>query len=310
MRKTVLNKKSRKILNIIRNQYFISSFLRVALRPVQRVCCTINQQIRMKVWANGATVTYDDIRVCFPKSVGVLYCTNISWRMIRYFLERSNTFFDIGANIGFYSVLAKKVKPGIEVFSYEPIRGIFKKNIAFHSANNLTETGHIVNAAIGEIDGEVEIYLPTAGESLEEETTATLRRDSWQFNKEHLTYKVYSIPLDKVLSRYKSSEKVFIKIDVEDYESGVFRSGARMLPVVKPVIVCEILPREHGNQETINIIESYGYIAFGISSDGLVKFSAQDFIGPRTFTDFLLLHNSIAPQLNYIDYRNLGTIIW
>ena len=280
----------------------------------------IDTQIKMKVWANGTTVTYDGVGIRFPKNIGVSYCSAIywndvdgfepnTWRIIRHFLERSDRFIDIGSNIGFYSVLASKVNAKLDIAAYEPVPSIFKKNLEFHKVNNL-QYEHIENAAIGEFDGDVEIYLPIDSRYLEEQTTATLRKDSWQFSKEHETFKVRSIPLDKVLGECKASDKLFIKIDVEDYESGVFKSGAMSLSSLKPAIVCEILPRDHGNQETIKIIEGYGYIAFGISSDGLLRFSAKDFIGPRNFTDFLLLHNSVAPNLNFLSYRNIGTINW
>lgn len=106
------------------------------------------------------------------------------------------------------------------------------------------------------------------------------------------------------------SDKIFIKIDVEDYESGVFMGATETFHSVRPVIVCEILPRSHGNKETIEILESNGYIAFGIAVDGLIKFSKNDFVGPRGFTDFLLMHNSIAPDLNYVSYDDINQIKW
>lgn len=311
---------NKQMFNSIRNQYLISKALRMALRPVQRLCHAVDRQIKIKVWANGENVTYDNLNIKFPKNIGTSYCSSIywndvngfepdTWRVIRYFLGRAKTFIDIGSNIGFYSVLAKTLYPSIDIISYEPIPSIFAKNIDFHKANHL-DSDHIKNAAIGEVDGKVEIYLPTVSESLEEQTTATLRKDSWQFSKEHTTFKVSSIPLDNVLMKYHPSDKIFIKIDVEDYESGVLKSGSVYLRELKPIIVCEILPRDHGNQETINILDGCDYVAYGIASDGLVKFSAKDFAGPRTIRDFLLLHNSIAPSLNYIDYRRLDSIHW
>ena len=274
----------------------------------------------MKVWVNGERVAYDNLSVRFPRDIGVSYCSSIywngvngfepnTWRMIRYFLTRSNAFIDIGSNIGLYSVLAKTLYPDMNVTSYEPIPTIADKNKVFHKVNNLG-TGHIVNAAIGDVDGEVEIYLPAVNESLEEETTATLRKDSWQYSKDHSTFRVSSITLDSALSRFAMSDKVLIKIDVEDFESAVFISGARRLPELRPVIVCEILPRDHGNQEAIHTLHSYGYVAFALANDGLIRFTAQDFIGPRRVRDFLLLHTSVAPSLNYIDYRNLDIIQW
>jgi len=273
---------TKKYFNIIRNNYVISKLLRTVLKPMQRLCNILDRQIKMKVWANGEAVNYDGLSIQFPKNIGVGFCSNIywngvdgfeprTWRIIRHFIECADYFIDIGSNIGFYSVLAMKVKPAIKLSSFEPIPSIYEKNVFFHRANGFSFE-HVVNAAISESNGESEIYLPIADESLEEQMTATLRKDSWQFNKKHSTFIVRTMKLDDIVKKAEPCDKLFIKIDVEDYELGVFKGAIETLHSVKPIIVCEILPRSHGNRETVEILDNNGYIAFGIAVDGLIKF--------------------------------------
>lgn len=311
---------NKKTINRVRNQYAVSRALRTGLKPIQSLCSKIEQQIRMKVWANGETVSYDGIRIQFPKDVGVGYCSRIywhgsdgfeprTWRVIKHFIERTDRFMDIGSNIGLYSVLAKKHAPHVDTISYEPIPSIFHKNILFHKNNGLSHES-VVNAAVGEFDGESEIYLPADVDALEEETTATLRRDSWQFAAKHSTFRVPTKTLDTLTAKMNSADRLFIKIDVEDYESSVFKGAMSALASIRPVIVCEVLPRPHGNQETATILEESGYVAFGLSDSGLIRFTKEDFWSQRTFTDFLFVHASIAPRINYIGYEALDLIAW
>jgi FkbM family methyltransferase len=309
---------TKKIINIVRHQYYLSLLFRICLRPLQNVCELISQQVKMKVWVNGAATSYDGMKIRFPRNVGVGICSNIywngvngfepyTWNVIKHFLPRSSIFIDIGSNIGLYSVLAKKINPALEVQSYEPIPSIYRKSIAFHAENSVS-AANVINAAISDEDGEATIFLPIVDGGMEEETTGTLRKDSWQHSKAHETYVVSTRKLDSVL--LGKDARALIKIDVEDYEANVLKGAAKVLRTVKPIIVCEILPRAHGNQQTFDILQENDYLLFGISASGLMRFAKLDLLGNRPFTDFLLVPASIAPRLNYISHENLGAVQW
>jgi len=306
---------NKKIINIVRGNYSVSKVITSTMHPIQRLCALLEEQIKIKVWANGRRVKYDGIDLKFPKDLGIYYCTLIfwngvngyeplTWRVIRKYLTKSDTFIDVGSNIGFYSVLAKKINPQIVVHAFEPIPDIYGKNLSFHEANDL-QTSNVHNIAIGETNGTAEIYLPFDSNSIEEQNTGTLRADSWQYKKVHDTIAVETKTIDSILLGKLPGDRVFIKIDVEDYEASVLKGALEAIDRCKPVIVCEILPRSHGNQETAEIIQSIGYIPFGISKSGLIKFHQKDFLEPRDFSDFLLIPSHNAPNKNYISYENL-----
>lgn len=308
------------MINRIRGNYLVAKGLRWAATPVQRVCEAVSRQLEMKVWVNGETVRYGDLDVSFPRDVGVNYCSNIywqgvdgfeplTWRVIRRFLSASDVFLDVGSNIGFYSVLARKLRKDLEVHSFEPVPSIYEKNKAFHRANGLPET-HIRHAAVGPSRGTAEIFLPVADDALEEDMTATLRRDSWQFEHRHTTFTVDTLTLDDVLEGVAPGAKIFAKIDVEDYELGVFQGAERTLRELRPIMVCEILPRDHGNQETVRLLDDSGYVAYGVAKDCLVRFAPEDFVGHRKIRDFLLLPEPLSVQRNHISYEDLGAVGW
>lgn len=310
----------KRFFNYLRYQYYISLVTRYVFWPLMRLCEAVANQIKMKVWVNGGNVNYDGVTIKFPKNVGVNYSSNIfwigvrgyepdTWQVIKHFLHESTVFIDVGSNIGIYSILARKIRPDLTILSYEPVPSIFKKSIALHNSNGCS-IENVFNIAIGEENGTAEIFLPIVQESIEEQTTATLRVDSWQRTKNCEKYQVTVMKLDNLLSEFNSGERVLIKIDVEDFESSVFKGAIGLMQTVKPVFICEILPRDHGNQETFDNFNVNGYVAFGISSVGLIRFNKGDFIGNRLFTDFLIIPESMALPVNYLHYASLTSLKW
>jgi len=78
-----------------------------------------------------------------------------------------------------------------------------------------------------------------------------------------------------------------VKIDVEDFEAGVLAGMERTIRRDRPFIVCEILPREHRNERTREVVESLGYSPYWITPFGYIRASHFDF--ERRFSqDFLL----------------------
>lgn len=310
----------KRVANHTRYNYYFSLFARSVLRPIQRTCGWIDQQIQMKIWVNGTTVTYDGVILRFPRNVGVNYCSTIwwkgvngyepnTWRVLRYFLQRAKHFLDVGSNIGFYSVLAKKVNPQINVDAFEPIPTIYQRNIGFHKANGL-DSSRIWNIALGSKDGETEIYVPVDDTAIEETSAATLRQDSWQSRKpSSQRMRVVVAKLDTFLQQRDLALPMIIKIDVEDYEAQVLQGAATTIKTLKPIMICEMLPRAHGNIETYNFLEQCDYSAFGVCKNGLFRMMRSDLGQPRDFTDFLLLPNSaVSPEQNYIAFSQMDQI--
>lgn len=310
----------KRIANHVRFNYYFSFFARSVLYPIQKVSSWLDKQIRMKVWINGATTKFDGIALRFPRNIGVNYCSTIwwngidgyepnTWRVLRHFLQRSKHFLDIGSNIGFYSVLARKVNPEILVDAFEPIPSIHQKNIQFHSINGL-DTSHLWKIALGSRDGQAEMYLPVDDGAIEEASAATLRKDSWQSRKlssQRIEVKVEK--LDTFLGQHGAYPPIVMKIDVEDYEAEVLRGAEETIVSFKPIMICEILPRAHGNVETFDLLERYGYDVWGICKNGLFRMMRTDLSCPRDFTDFLLLPKpAFLSSQNYIAYSVMDLI--
>jgi len=310
----------KRIANRIRYNYYFSFFARSLLYPVQKVFSLLDRQIQMKIWVNGATVSYGDVTLRFPRNIGVNYCSTIwwkgmdgyepnTWQVLRHFLKRSSHFFDIGSNIGLYSILAMKVTPGIVVDTFEPIPSIYQKNVQFHRINGL-DSSRVWNIALGNAESEMEMYVPIDDSAIEETSAATLRQNSWQSRKPNSQrIKVKIEKLDTFLKQHDAYLPIVMKIDVEDYEADVLRGAQDTIVSSKPVMICEILSRPHGNTETYDFLERCDYSTFGICKNGLFRFTRADLACPRDFTDFLLLPNSaLSSSQNYVSYSDMDQI--
>ena len=308
----------RRALGAIKYNVYASRLFRTIALPINRMCEFVSAKIRRRVWINSGQVNYDQLRLTFPRNVGVLYASSIywngtagfeeyTWKVLRIFLGNADVFIDVGSNIGFYAVLSRLVKPSIQVLAFEPVPSIFKKNILFHQANKLEHAG-VFNLALGDSVGEQTIFLPVADYFYEEETTATLRKDSWQAENRNTPLKIQMTTLDAVMADKFDKKKCLIKVDVEDFEYSVFLGAIGTLKLLRPVIVCELLPRHHGNYETIELLQELNYEFFAITESGLFRFQKEDFMSSRSFTDFLALPDRKQSWRNYISYSDLPNV--
>ena len=77
--------------------------------------------------------------------------------LFEHLIKQSNVFFDVGANIGYFTVLGEKINPLVKIFSFEPSIGplyYLNKNVKENFLNNTT----IIDKAVSDIDGKLEFY--------------------------------------------------------------------------------------------------------------------------------------------------------
>ena len=295
-----------------RYQPLLSRILYGVGRPVHSVAETISREIARKVRLNGGEATYDGIRLRFPRDVGPGYLSNITWygqdgfephtwTALKTCLEGAGTFLDIGANIGFYSVLAHRIAPNAEILSFEPAPSIQTAARRFLAANGVPDT--ICPVALSDHNGTAKLYLPAEDHDFGESSANTLVSDSWQAHQKHNEIQVEVARLDSFLGDRALTRPVIVKIDVEDHEAAVLRGASNVIGAYRPIIVCEILPRTHGNRTTVDVLDSLGYLSYAIVSDGCFRFARDDFSRERFFTDFLLLpKEKIDPSICFIPH--------
>lgn len=306
------------IFHRIRYNFYVSFILSLFLKPIYIFFNFIAKHIEKKVWINGRSVRYDGYQIFFPKNIGVSYSSKIFWKETNgfeadtyYVLKElfivGDYFFDVGANIGLYSVLAKKNNPYLNVTAFEPIKEIYNQNEIFKLYNSVKYRLH--NIALSNKMGYQNIYLPKTN-SIDIETTATLRKDSWQKIKNHITYQVETKLLDNIVSEMdiENTAKIIIKIDVEDYETSVLEGMSNTIKKYKPIIICEVLSRNHKNKAFLKQVDKMNYSVFGITTSGCFRMTNMDFCKKRKFRDFILCHKKTFLGENYITSDDLNAI--
>jgi FkbM family methyltransferase len=151
-------------------------------------------------------------------------------------LEGANCIFDVGANIGVYTLFVKKQNPAATVYSFEPIPEIcdvLRKNLALHSVSDV----EILNVAVGDKDNSEKqlVYYPHAAgnstaypeiQEAEKKQKALIEmfgeeKTKWFFESEKRTVPVRT--LSSIIKADQITSIDFLKIDVEGEELAVLQ---------------------------------------------------------------------------------------
>jgi FkbM family methyltransferase len=175
-------------------------------------------------------------------------------------LKAGDVAYDIGANIGVYSViLAKTVGNSGKIISFEPEKESYERLLENLKVNNL-ENVKVFREALGESDKEGKLYLgKTTGnfslinvyeEELDYQTVRIVKGDS--FVKQH------NLPIPKA-----------VKIDVEGYEYFILLGLEETLSNLNcKALCCEIhpglLPKEISEEKVLDTIKSFGFLKMDI----------------------------------------------
>lgn len=130
-------------------------------------------------------------------------------------LRSDDTFIDIGANAGAYTVLASKLC-GARTYSFEPIPSTFNRLLDQVNLNAIGEFTVCMNVGLGDKRGKVNF-------TLNNDTTNKVAVSSYSGE----TVEVEVMTLDDV--RIDLSGSAFVKIDVEGFEMQVLRGAEKTL---------------------------------------------------------------------------------
>lgn len=183
------------------------------------------------------------------------------------------TFIDIGANTGFYSLVAS-ASGAKKVIAYEPIPSIFKILQSNISISHLKI--ELYQEAIADHPGHMTMYMPKSDGNYIE-TSASLNADFRNQHAETVDIKVRS--LDELSTQFLNDPALvdvdfLLKIDVESYELPVVRGGEKFFKDIQPIVMLELLPGNEDRDAIYELIRSYGYVVFALSANSIKKINA------------------------------------
>jgi len=175
-------------------------------------------------------------------------------------LDVNRDVIDVGANIGFFSVLFAQHLDHKKVLSIEPTKcALYRlyKNLAL---NNVQDRVIVFEGVASNFIGNTEIKTIQGKEeysSLGEMKHPSILHETFSLEK------IASTTLDELTKQY-SLDPGFIKIDVEGVEHLVFEGAQNILSENRPIILAELsdyLLKRNGSSalQVINFIKKYQY---------------------------------------------------
>jgi FkbM family methyltransferase len=161
--------------------------------------------------------------------------------------RKCNVFYDIGANLGFYTALANEVNPACTVYAFEPSKGPFHY-LSRNARINHWKNTHLEALALSDHSGSTTFYeeykLKYSYLRYHLSGIGTLEKDNP--HKKSDQYEVKLSTLDDFRAAKKTGDIDLIKMDTEGTEILILEGGKQEIFRSRPIIICEILP---GNQE-------------------------------------------------------------
>jgi FkbM family methyltransferase len=156
------------------------------------------------------------------------------------YVQPGNVFYDIGANIGFFTVLAAQLvgKSG-QVYAFEPVPENAERvryNAKLNQFKNVTVFQKAVSANKGE--GNLLLAHHSGGATLSTVGTPPDLRGSMQ---------VELVCVDDLVAQKKMKPPTAVKVDVEGAEIEVLKGMLKTIDQYKPIIFYEV---DDGNKES------------------------------------------------------------
>ena len=186
-------------------------------------------------------------------------------RLITSILKPGDSFFDVGANIGYLSLVAASRTTFIHAF--EPVPRLAMRVRENAALNQLQSVIRVVEAALSDRRGVATLYVADRVDDGSHSLIAGVEARAIQ------QIEVQTLTLDEYLDEVGCLAPTLIKIDVEGCEALVLNGGSRTLRSLKPPIwIFETADRlaEQLGESAASVIGRFfacGYRVFRISEE-------------------------------------------
>jgi FkbM family methyltransferase len=173
-------------------------------------------------------------------------------------VPRGGVVWDIGANIGFYTLIAARLVGEGTVVAFEPLpeaQAAIHRNLALNGFTNVEVSG----LALSDHNGTATLQMHASSTWAKLDTSADTG-----FQQELNATGLLEVPVATIDSQLDSlAPPDLIKMDIEGGEVAALRGASRLLSEHRPTLICEM----HGTNEAVtDILESHGYIVTTIET--------------------------------------------
>lgn len=188
--------------------------------------------------------------------------------MIRTLAE-DDVVFDVGANFGFYSLLAAELVTKGRICSFEPVPFVYESLARNAAAAGVQAVNRAVCDRVGVLDFDQAPESRHTGSSFNEEGSREPGAPLFEFKK----IKVQATTID-AFRRESGLTPTVIKIDVEGAEKLVIEGARETLAAAAPTVILEVWkpPTDNRNhREAAVILQGLGYLPHALTDDGGLK---------------------------------------
>ena len=213
-------------------------------------------------------------------------------QLCRRYLDKNRDAIDVGANIGFYTVMFAKNLAQQKVLSIEPAKSTLQRLQRNVALNGVMHKVEVFEGVASNRNGAVEIKTIKGKEeysSLGAMDHPSITKEKWALEE------VMGATLDELVKQ-KSLDPGFLKVDVEGVEHLVFTGAKKVLSEKRPVILSELsdfLLKRNGSsaREVIDLIKSHGYDVFDPINPSIQP-------GAKDFGDILCVPQERRERIN------------
>ncbi|MBD3272675.1 MAG: FkbM family methyltransferase [Elusimicrobia bacterium] len=212
---------------------------------------------------NGFAFTFD---VAFSPVMRDLYYgmyEHDTFTIMKRFLKKGDTFFDIGANIGYFTARAAGfVGTEGNIHAFEPVPEYYRY-LRDAARNNSCFSVNANQLALSDHAGHVTLYTSKKNIGWNTAVQGGLQSDIKNI------IKIPTITLDEYTKKNNIARIHVMKIDTEGYEFPVLKGGYHFFRSVdhKPLIICEISPQYYSllgisTSDVEEYMQNFGYRSY------------------------------------------------
>lgn len=208
-------------------------------------------------------------------------------------VEHSDVIFDIGANTGFYSLIAKSLNPQAHVVAFEPLKRIFEK---LNHNNRLNDFDILTLEFAASNANDVAIVYDTPTEHA---YSVTVNQNLNPPSTEVIPTEIRIMRLDTLIEEMNIEKLDLIKLDVETHEPEVLEGLGKYLEKYRPTMLIEILNDEVGDRVEA-LVRGKNYLYFNIDERQDVIRRVER-ITKSDYYNYLICDSSVAHYLKLLN---------
>ena len=206
--------------------------------------------------------------------------------------QKSEVILDVGANSGTYSLIAKAINPGAQVFAFEPLPRMYK---LIEKNNKLNEFDiNILPVAVSNEVGQAIFYDV---ESINGDVSSASLSKTFIENEKQIPIEVEVIKLSSFIKQQNMEKIDLMKVDVESFEPQVLEGFIPYLDKFRPSMIIEILDDKSGG-EIEALVNGMNYLFFDIDENkGLTQ---KNHLTKSSSYNYLICQPEVAQSINLI----------